>query len=1007
MDTRELRNNILSISITGPIGALPIFAASKVIDPYLEPKGRWRYASAAISHDTSLRDRLNYIGNPFDDGKMESDKEYRQTINNIVEALRDLPFDTFLQNVVPELIPNPDYLSKLVLDCAFKKPEYEALAVMQARLEWTSSGNADFACFKKGCANAKEIVSYSKVPWEEFIRCVNAYPLKYKQNTPTTALKINETFKKYYIPFRARISLFCDIREQISKDKGKSKTLVVGKSLADDKSINHWNVQLAINETRRRIAKITPTDALKELWTEKPETNDSKLDVDFFLRKVLVCARTHPSVLIVNPSPSFLEKACAQDEFSNILTYAMPFAETIPLLAGQFPNSQFIDFEHLKTPEADAKHYACAWLFSQGIPAPELECLMECIYGVLNSKGQFYAVVPSSIITYQDDSMKSALHKNFSMKRIDTFGAKVFMADPKKRVLTYATKDPPNGSDITVRAYNVTSFCGTEYLFLDKKKRAKLSPTVLGPTTKTINTLLADAQRKASAHRESAKELKFLPDISIWSTTLEAKEQENYYRVRGYIAHIATEKQKKRNIQPRGKRINEYIVTSPLLAEDAIEEWRTSVLPYKSRIQDGIKMAIDTAKPSPLSLKTLWYLQADFSKNPLESAAFNYELTLFSSEVGLLTGQEDRELFTDCVNRYLDQINADFKERRKSWYTIYKVCNTGVERGVIDRNPATTVYNELRSMDVDEEYAELRDNLAKKTFTFGEEKRLIQILKEKVKTDPIFLSVLIRLFTGLPVRVVAALKWKDVEKSLLYNNAFHFLVRREIDNCGKPKRFEVLEAYRKVPIVPLLKEQLDARKDHILASGRIKSRALAEIPIVATDEQLLSGSDVRINVRAIRKAAKEALSTLNIQDVIVTLPDKDGRKHLKNLTQYRGDIFASNFKTRVRSVGLLEREVNYLCGLRQKSTYDRHYCDYTNPLTQALIYVKLLRWDSALQYLPFASRVTQQDISLIENHAEFSVEGTASAEIELSLTGKAVITVESQHGIDLFGTIVA
>lgn len=108
--------------------------------------------------------------------------------------------------------------------------------------------------------------------------------------------------------------------------------------------------------------------------------------------------------------------------------------------------------------------------------------------------------------------------------------------------------------------------------------------------------------------------------------------------------------------------------------------------------------------------------------------------------------------------------------------------------------------------------------------------------------------------------------------------------------------------------------------------------------------------------------------------------------------------------------GFLEREVIYLCGLRQKNTYARHYCDYTNPLLQSYLHAKLSRWECTLQceaQIP----VTRQQVEL-KDVEEFLVSGFENAEFEMSfglLNGKSkevIIAVESQNGVDLNATII-
>ena len=188
-------------------------------------------------------------------------------------------------------------------------------------------------------------------------------------------------------------------------------------------------------------------------------------------------------------------------------------------------------------------------------------------------------------------------------------------------------------------------------------------------------------------------------------------------------------------LRKKGKKLDTYEVTSPPMAKEDIDTWCISKLPYMSRIKAGIKEALDNAKPDTLSLRTLWYLNTTFSNKWFDRARNIWELALFASDVGLLTGKEESEAFVSCVDHYLDQINAEFKDRLRAWRIIHEVCAYGVSRGVMKSNPATTKYSELYSLTDNTEYADIRETLVKKAFELVYESKLIDYLLAKVKSS--------------------------------------------------------------------------------------------------------------------------------------------------------------------------------------------------------------------------------------------------------------------------------
>ena len=74
-----------------------------------------------------------------------------------------------------------------------------------------------------------------------------------------------------------------------------------------------------------------------------------------------------------------------------------------------------------------------------------------------------------------------------------------------------------------------------------------------------------------------------------------------------------------------------------------------------------------------------------------------------------------------------------------------------------------------------------------------------------------------------------------------------------------------------------------------------------------------------------------------------TLPGKYGPKKT-DLSRKRGMLFDSNWKYRVKEVGITEGESAYLRGVAADTTYDIHYCDYSNPFILLMMALKINRW---------------------------------------------------------------
>lgn len=74
-----------------------------------------------------------------------------------------------------------------------------------------------------------------------------------------------------------------------------------------------------------------------------------------------------------------------------------------------------------------------------------------------------------------------------------------------------------------------------------------------------------------------------------------------------------------------------------------------------------------------------------------------------------------------------------------------------------------------------------------------------------------------------------------------------------------------------------------------------------------------------------------------------TLPGKRNNSRT-DLLNKRNRLIESNWKYRVKEVGITDGESSYLRGVQASTTYDIHYCDYSNQFVLLIMALKLNRW---------------------------------------------------------------
>lgn len=266
--------------------------------------------------------------------------------------------------------------------------------------------------------------------------------------------------------------------------------------------------------------------------------------------------------------------------------------------------------------------------------------------------------------------------------------------------------------------------------------------------------------------------------------------------------------------------------------------------------------------------------------------------------------------------------------------------------------------------DLEEEYAsrnrgtpeqqQARNALVMKAYTDNQEQKISEMMfasesHAKISLDEMAKRIycMLRYFYPCEKEEIRALTWGDYNQ--IKNLGLHTLtIYKSIDkkNCirfyaetGKQLKFRIL------PIAPLLATLFE---DYISMLKRADPNACdPDRPLI----QLKSSNGNLCNISDKQASTCEVhldkVSGRNEMKQEKTLPGKNGPKET-DLSRKRGLLFDSNWKYRVKEVGLTDGESAYLRGVVADTTYDVHYCDYANPFILLMMSLKINRWINQL-----------------------------------------------------------
>lgn len=702
----------------------------------------------------------------------------------------------------------------------------------------------------------------------------------------------------------------------------------------------------------KKLFKQLPTDVIRGVFYRK-DRDDSAFECAYILREFKKALLVESRVLIVNPSPDFL--LCWAEQVPDIHPC---FVVADDIIAGmyryQFPNYQFTSH-----PEGEFTHTLIMSRDSKGtlshIPKARENSILVAVHS-------------------QNDraSLMGALDQGgYFVRRILGIPPQATCSKPRRKMVVFA-----ESSRMEQHFQLQFACCDPKGEILSTQKQYDL----IFYQALYSNLTLADMRKSAristpfdsKTPQQGSKIYQFSKEIVLFYTI----QWDRRNRVEGRVCYRRMLRLEDKHLRV-GARLTK--LTSRGLRKKTVEEVMLAL--ENVPLYDGfseliVEDVLDFYRDHlhQLSLKTAWFcLREELSnrityKDELAKQLFSAENQQLS-DLPICASAEEIEIAVQTV------LGEDTPQ--KNWQQLNMIFAAAVDAGWIKWNP---LVDRMVAIDakIKKRQQEVSNALTKKTLEIHEERTIVEYVRQRYEEDGSWLTGLIRLFTGMRLREVCALRWEDFV-ALPDLDCYRFCVSKYIADDGTEKRTidREPEQHRFVPVDPVLADVLNDYRTFLLTQYPVTEQQLNLCPIIPHKSNALKNGicTKRCPLEHASQRCKELIKILNIPPMEIQLPNgKLGMKR-KNLNHYQGDIYYSNFKYRaLHSCGFLEGELCYMLGLRATDTYSRHYCDYGHDLLQYRMSRKLYRWTIQHEQVPLIQETNMKRTAV---QGEFYTEATS------------------------------
>ena len=673
----------------------------------------------------------------------------------------------------------------------------------------------------------------------------------------------------------------------------------------------------------------------------------------------------------------------------------------------EFPEADFRALTQSGTCPAD---YDRLLLVARDLPADTVLTTLQ----LSASSATLLALVPEVFLTGSDNMLQQHLQKNnYCIRQITSIPTAATGSSPRKKLLIHAD---------TQWCYD---YCQLISAKCDDCKTTLTIPKQYSPIPhKWLEGAMSIADMRKAAiaalnpernRLNEARTYWFSPEIQLRYTL--QSDCKNRCAGRAYYRAILRPEDKHRK---RGDRLSPIIEKGLRKATETEVVAAIEQVAMDERIADAVIgdiLDFYADRMDELSIKTMWYCLRD-QLHTLHTYREELALEIFCGQnqsiavlnIGRSTAEE-YDIALQSVLPAKDHIPKAY------WQQLHLILNAAKNEGYIKYNPLAEHMMVVHQR-ADKRQREVRNALVKKILENDEERRIMDYLLQIPMSarDGLWILGPINMFAVPRLREALALRWMDFEPGL--NGAYHINVTKYLCDDGTVKSLldKSIEAYRSVPVAPILTELLLEYKQYLIERYALTEDQIAVCPIVLENHSVLKKGITTKSCRissAVRRR-RELIEQAEISVNEVSLPNAAGEMIQTDLNNYQGDIFYTNLKYHLRHVcKMTEGELCYFLGLRAPDTFSAHYCAYDHPVLQLRITKKLARWTCQFRTNQPRLAMPKSRHNVVSGTFEYTFRANplhrpcldiVLTPIDYQLSGQLRLQLSSRHGIR--GTII-
>lgn len=1006
----------VGIDINCPIAVLRCYTAVQYLLSVKLPD-KWGVSDVAQSlQEPACKALLQYYGAAEDHDKFCTHYEdFAALCTSIRESGAEKDhyhfFDTFAPNIVMDWGWLESSFSGRKLDMLFM------ICVLLSMFQnnWRTMNTAPehiFESFKKN----EEVFTRLHADFEKYLgswEAINYVLLSFLNPKESVAIKdAKKVYKSNKVPYSKLLTDYYEARTyftQLKKKTNRWETIQEIKGRVKIERGVTTDEQL-FNEAAYRISKELPTTVVHSLFYMNRD--DSMIETGFMIKELYDAARNADDILVVNPSPAFLLAYKSSRLFHRHVMCVVPDQIVAELYA-----SQFHDYSFVTSSSLDAeKRYDCVLVFVRDSNYED----MESYFIQTKDHGRLIALAPQTYLSDKKAKFARMLEDNeIHINKIVEVPKEAVQSTRIKKMVVYATRG---------KAYKDAYFwllaakLSQDMLFLDNNVSRIPAPWLKsGLTLQKMRRKIAEQSRETK-HLEEPRVYHFSPDIELRYVMIKRADA---YSAKADYRGILREHQKHRKfgvmLTPKTEKglraSSEEEVVSRLEMVPFYEEFTQAIV---DDLYDYYECC-----PYKLSLKSIWFCcritlrEKDFYDDYLAKEMFCGENQTLSNIVPAEAAEE----------AYINAMNQVFAEKegayRKYWDQLVLILNEAVSAGFVSTNPLKT-RNDVIPGDFRLGVRKLRAALGKNWLDVDQEAKMINFLYESVDEegtprfvhDSTYLSVAIRLFTGMPTREVCALTWDDFTR-VGWTGCFQFIVMKHLDSRNQlisHVNYHNEKTRRKVPCSPLLATMLHKRKQYLQQKWSVQNETLKMMPIVLPREYATvkqSGKSTFCSREKVNAVCKEVLAKANIPSNVIQLLGGD-ENYSVDLNGYGGDIYYANFRHKIiQHCGFSDGERAYVTGTKAATTFAEHYLDYGNVFSQLRMVHRLKRWVCQIEAIgmkpPKARCKSRAFTGRLYEEIQGVAGGKTCVEIDLEpmqeMLGETEVEIEVSNGAEVKVTV--